>query len=282
MTASRDAAALIGHAIAERLAVRRQDRPVVVGICGAQGSGKSTVTRTLADGLEAAGRRTAVLSLDDLYLSRAAREQMARTVHPLFRTRGVPGTHDVPLGLAVFASLLGGKQVALPRFDKAADTVMDRRRWQPVDGSVEVVLFEGWCVGAVPEPAAALDEPVNALERDDDADMLWRRTANDRLAGDYQELFDCLDLLVLLAAPGFHVVADWRRQQERELCARTGRRGMTDRDIDRFILFYERISRHILRTMPDYADLTLYLDERRAVTDVAVAGATFAGASHAG
>jgi D-glycerate 3-kinase len=150
----------------------RLGRPVVVGLCGSQGSGKSTMAAFLQGLLEAAGRTVAVLSLDDLYLSHAARAELARTRHPLFATRGVPGTHDVALGLRTLDALTRTEQpgeTRLPRFDKAADDPFPQAAWPAQPSPVDVVLFEGWCVGAQAEPASALEPPVNALERDEDA-----------------------------------------------------------------------------------------------------------------
>jgi D-glycerate 3-kinase len=175
--------------LAARIAAVTMGPAFVVGVCGPQGSGKTTTVRVLAALLEAQGLKVATLSLDDLYLTLADREALARDVHPLLRTRGVPGTHDVGLGLAVLDGLAGEGETALPRFDKAADDRAPAGTWPTVAGPVDVVLFEGWCVGARPEPAEALREPVNGLERDRDSDGVWRAYVNAALAGPYRALF---------------------------------------------------------------------------------------------
>lgn len=166
----------------EAAAAQSPDRPLVVGICGAQGSGKSTLVARLAQRLD----RVATLSLDDLYLTRAEREALARDVHPLLRTRGVPGTHDIDLGMAVMASLDRGAAVRLPRFDKAIDDRSPETSWPTAAANTRVMLFEGWCVGALPQESEALAEPANALEREEDRDGTWRRYVNDMLAGPYR------------------------------------------------------------------------------------------------
>ena len=132
----------------------------------------------------------------------------------------------------------------------------------------QVLLFEGWCVGARPQPAQALLAPVNALEEAEDPQGIWRRYANEALAGDYQRLFARIDALTLLAAPGFEVVFDWRMQQERQLreSAGTGASAVMDEaGVARFIQHYERLTRHILAEMPGRADLTVRLDRNRAI-----------------
>lgn len=245
----------------------------VLGLCGAQGSGKSTLAAVLTQRLEDQGRRVAVLSLDDLYLSRARRAEQARDAHPLLAVRGPPGTHDVDAGARLLDALTAGHPVRLPRFDKAEDTPAPLESWAKVDGPVDVVIFEGWCVGATPEPDEALAAPVNALEAEDDPNGFWRRAVNDALAGPYAEMFSRIDRLVMLAAPSFDVVRAWRTQQEHDLKrrlaaeGRTGGHVMSDADIARFIQHYERLTRHMLRDMPGRADLVLHLDETRRLKD---------------
>lgn len=239
-------------------------RPVVIGLCGTQASGKSTLARALEAKLSGEGIATATLSLDDLYLTHAERAELARTVHPLLATRGVPGTHDIALGLSVIAALRAGEPVALPRFDKGRDDRAPRGDWPNAPQDCAVLLFEGWCVGATPQEEAALAEPVNALERDEDAGGQWRAYANAQLAGDYQRLFGTIDRLVLLAAPGFEAVFDWRMQQEQELVGRPGARVMDAAGLARFISHYERLTRHILHEMPARADLLIEIDRDRA------------------
>lgn len=253
--------------LADRIAAVAMGPAFVVGICGPQGSGKTTTVRVVAALLAARGLKVATLSLDDLYLPRADREALAREVHPLLRTRGVPGTHDVALGVAVLDSLAGEGETALPRFDKAADDRAPVEAWPVVAGSVDIVLFEGWCVGARPEPLQALAAPVNALERERDPDDVWRAHVNAALAGPYRALFARLDLLVLFTAPDFETVLAWRREQEaklRDRLAATGRSGaMTDDEIALFVQHYERLTRHIAREMPARADIVVALDKDR-------------------
>lgn len=269
-------------AVAEWLQAKRAaaGQPIMLGLCGAQGSGKSTMALALAAALErAAGLKVANLSLDDFYLSRRVRAMLAQDVHPLFASRGVPGTHDVGLALDVIGDLRAaseGSAVKLPRFDKATDDVVAASGWPTFTGRADIILLEGWCVGARPEPEAALAEPINPLEREEDAEGLWRSTVNARLADDYQTMFEGLDLLLLIAAPSFDAVFAWRREQERKLAARVAASGgadgaiMDDAAVARFIMHYERLTRHILSEMPDRADGILALDADRVVRSLAL------------
>lgn len=256
----------LADALCKRIeeAVRSASRlPLVVGICGAQGSGKSTLAAHLAERLGGTGLRLATLSLDDLYKTRSERQRMAREVHPLFATRGVPGTHDVALGLDTISALERGEAAPLPRFDKGADDRAPREAWPLAPEATQVLLLEGWCVGARPQPD--VPHPVNALEAQEDPSGLWRRHANAALAGEYQHLFARIGLLVLLAAPGWEVVARWREQQEAELRAKGGAAVMNPAAVSRFIQHYERLTRWILEEMPMRADLTVRLGPDREV-----------------
>ncbi|MBA3054743.1 MAG: kinase [Sphingomonadales bacterium] len=241
----------------------------IFGLCGAQGSGKSTLARALVAALTARGKRAAALSLDDLYLTHAERAGLGRSVHPLFATRGVPGTHDIPLGLALFDALARGEPAALPRFSNAADDRLPPAEWPHAPAGLEVLVFEGWCVGARPQDEAALAVPVNDLERMEDADARWRTHANTCLGGPYQRLFARLDALMLLAAPSFAVIARWRLEQEQDLAP--GAR-MDAAAVARFVGFYERLTRHMLAEMPARADLVAPLDEMRRPVTLTQAG----------
>lgn len=257
-------------------------RCLVIGINGTQGSGKSSMVALLAQALVTGfGLRPALLSIDDLYLTRAERRRLAAERHPLLATRGVPGTHDVDLGVATIKALCAageGEQVAIPRFDKATDDRRPVEESATVTGPFDVVLFEGWCVGTLPQNGAVLRQPINALEANEDADGRWRGYVNEQLARPYRRLFGLLDALVLLQAPSFDCVFAWRQEQEQKLAgfvqAQSSKAptsgvqapGLMDDDaLRRFISHYERLTRHNLQTLPERADLVLLLDDRRRI-----------------
>ena len=250
----------------------RAGRAIVVGVTGGQGSGKSTLCTLLAVVLrEAFHAGAACFSLDDLYHTRSERRRLGVEVHPLFATRGPPGTHDAALGLAIIDRLLSqsaGQRTVLPSFDKATDERRPHDAGPVHEGPVDYLLFEGWCVGARAQSAAALRAPANALERDEDAGGRWRGAVNDALAGPYRALFARIDVQIMLRIDGMARVFEWRRLQEEKLRRRVEREGsggapsrvMNDAELDRFIAHYERITRHLLEEMPGRADIVIDID----------------------
>jgi D-glycerate 3-kinase len=240
----------------------KRARPVVIGVNGAQGSGKTTITLFLAECLRRDfGLRVATLSLDDLYLGKEARVALAGHTHPLLQTRGVPGTHDVALGKAILRELTSNSddhRVSLPIFDKATDDLLPQSEWKSIEAPVDIVLFEGWCVGARPQRDADLRDPINALEARDDTDGRWRSFVNRNLKNDYADLFSRLDALVMLRIPSFDKVLEWRGLQEQKM---PGEPAMDNTGLREFIMHFERLTRHMLARMPDYADTVIDLDD---------------------
>ena len=241
---------------------------MLLGINGAQGTGKSTLADFLQLAMEQQhGWRVAVLSIDDFYLTKTERRALAREVHPLLATRGVPGTHDVAMlsvCLDALRDLGPGDEFALPRFDKAEDDRANQKDWPRVAGPIDLIILEGWCVGSVAQDEAELTTAINALERDRDTTGAWRHYANDRLRTDYAQLFARIEVMVFLQAPGFDAIYRWRLEQEHKLAASAaeGASGiMTDEQVAEFIEFYERITRNNLLQLPRSADVIFELDQ---------------------
>ncbi len=264
--------------VADHVASKCARRPIVLGINGGQGTGKSTMALFLCHLLESERKlKVAVLSIDDLYLTRAARIELAETVHPLLVTRGVPGTHDPKLGLKVIEQLMSAtptQKIPLPRFNKAVDDRVPENQWPLFEGKADVVILEGWCVGATPQPEAELTQPVNALEGDEDADGAWRRYVNEQLAGPYRPLFECIDALIVLKAPGMECIREWRGEQEAKLRAKLEASAedmgqlMDDAAIDRFIAHYQRLTQHQWQQLPKTADAVLDLAVDHSITRI--------------
>lgn len=232
-------------------------------IAGLQGSGKSTLAVQIADAAATRNLHAVVLSIDDFYLDRPARLSLGHGIHPLLATRGPPGTHDVALACKVIDSLLQHRPVALPRFDKVADVRLPESEWPRID-RCDLVIFEGWFLHVPAQDDADLEPPLNALERNKDGDCVWRRYCNAALRDAYTPLWSRLPRLVFLQPPAFDVVPDWRWQQELTLQHNNpGRDVMTRAQVDRFVQFFERTSRHALRTLTSLASRVIRLDEAR-------------------
>lgn len=217
---------------------RHPGKPALVGVAGAQGSGKSYHCRAFT---AEHAPNVAHFSLDDVYLTRAERMALAKSVHPLFSTRGPPGTHDLALATRVLDALDAGEPVLLPRFDKSRNDRSPEGDWPGFAGRADVVLFDGWCVGALPIEDSA---PINALEAEADAESVWRRAVQANLES-YQSFFDRFDAFIYLQAPNFEIVERWRGEQEEAMLGRA-MTGIESAALRRFIQHYERITRHML------------------------------------
>ena len=258
--------------LAAKIAVWRREagRAIVVGVNGGQGSGKTTLCRFLEQCLlPEAGLTAVTASLDDFYLPKEDRAALAGSVHPLFATRGVPGTHDAAAMKHALTALKGGQPVTMPVFDKARDDRAPVTDWRRVETAPDVILFEGWCVGAAPQAETALTAPVNVLERDEDANGVWRRYANERLRAEYAEVFGLIDRLVMLRAPDMATILANRLEQERKLRAArpSGEGVMDDAAVVRFVQFYERLTRSMLEEMPARTDAVYDLAGLRQIQD---------------
>lgn len=265
----------------------QQQGPLVVGINGAQGAGKSTLFNLLEvileDGFDL---RVVGLSIDDLYKTRADRQALSHKVHDLFKTRGVPGTHDVELGIELLRSLKGefgsdAKNVKIPVFDKSIDDRCPPALWQEWHGDADIIVLEGWCVGAGPQPEVELAEHINDLERSEDPNCIWRNYVNKQLEGSYKELFAMIDVLIMLKVPSMESVFEWRSQQEEKLAERVRYfyntqqptqhlRIMNEREIRRFIQHYERLTRNMLEEMPERADICLELNQNHKTSRIRI------------
>ena len=252
------------------------ETPPLVGFSGCQGSGKSTLVALIAKVMrEVHGVSTVVLSLDDFYLTKAARSALAESIHPLFATRGVPGTHDLALLNETITALRqpeAGGTVPVPAFDKALDDRTEMVHWRQVSAPVQLIVLEGWCVGLSPQQESELEAPINPMEAEQDPSLSWRGEVNRQLATEYADLFGKLDALLLLQAPSFDAVFEWRWEQEQRLSEQFQQDHpdspdptMSRAEVADFILHYQRLTEHGLKTLPDRADFVWELATDRSV-----------------
>lgn len=252
--------------VADRAAA---EAPLVVGVNGAQGSGKSTLAQIVALALrQVHGLETCLLSLDDFYLTHAVRQQLARDIHPMCATRGVPGTHDIPLMETVLEALAQGRQVSLPKFDKLADDRMPSGIWPEATKRPDVIILEGWCVGLRAEDVPPWQGPINTLEEVEDPTGEWFAWSLATLARDYAAIWNRIDLLVSIEVPDLDTVIASRLAQEKGLAADSDRPRMDRKAIVRFVQHYERYTRALWASMPERADMLFRRDRDFAFTHV--------------
>lgn len=241
----------------------------LIGISGGQGAGKSTLAKCVVAACEQVGKRAMSLSLDDFYRTRVERAELAQKVHPLLAIRGVPGTHDVALCIRTVNELLSDVALRVPRFDKGRDDRYPLDEWDTVRGPFDVVILEGWCVGAPEQPQDRLNVPCNELESIKDPQQIWRSFVNDQLRSEYQDLWRLIDDLIFLAVPNLAAVKRWRGQQEmqRPVGLRMGAPEIAD-----FVAHYERLTCWMLDEMPAIADVVGVLGEAHDLTGITKRG----------
>ncbi|MEH2115874.1 glycerate kinase [Nostoc sp.] len=221
-----------------KLALHRQQlgRPLIQGILGGQGTGKTTTCKILSLILDRLGYRTVSLSLDDLYKTYSDRLLLTQQ-DPRLIWRGPPGTHDVDLGLKVLDQIRQSQSsVLVPRFDKSAYEGAGDRTTPEIVTGVDIVLFEGWFVGVRPiEPNIFDTAPPPILT---EKDRVFARDMNHRLQ-DYLPLWERLDSLILLYPTDYRCSLEWRKQAEQEMIA-GGKSGMSNAEIEEFVNYFWR------------------------------------------
>ena len=246
--------------------IYKKDKKIkIVGLSGGQGAGKSTITGILKFILRRKyGLDLCVFSIDDFYKTKAERKKMSKNIHPLFLTRGVPGTHDLSLINKTIKKLRkrNFKTVFIPKFDKSIDDRSRKSKWQKIKNPPNVIIFEGWCVGAKHQKSSDLKKSLNLIERKYDLDLSWRKTVNNCLKNQYKKLFNKIDKLVYLKAPSFDYIFKWRLLQEKKMkLTIKSKKIMSKSQIKEFIMFYERITKHMMKNYSKISDLTVFLDK---------------------
>ena len=245
---------------------KKDNKIKIIGLSGGQGAGKSTITGILKFILKKKyGLELCVFSIDDFYKTKAERNKMSKNTHPLFLTRGVPGTHDINLISKTFKSLKKKvfKPVLIPKFDKSIDDRFKKSKWTRVKKAPSVIIFEGWCIGARHQKDRDLKKPLNFIEKKYDNNLKWRKKVNNQLKNNYKKLFNKMDKLVYLKAPSFNHIFQWRLQQEQKLkLTSKNKKTMSKSKIREFIMFYERITKQMMKDFSNISDLTIFLDKK--------------------
>ncbi len=239
-------------------------KTLFLGLSGGQGSGKTTVTAILKIILGKFFKRTVyTMSIDDFYKTLKERNQISRTIHPLFKTRGVPGTHDVNLIKKLFNFIRRKKfrKFKLPRFDKSIDDRFEEKYWNTIKKRPEIVILEGWCIGAKPQSNSLIKKPINILERKEDKNFIWRNYVNKKLKIEYKKIFNMLDHVIFIRVPNFKMVLKWRLLQESKLKKKSylNKKIMSHTQIKRFVMFYQRITLQMIKDLSKCASMVIVL-----------------------
>ena len=248
-------------------------KPIIIGLAGGQGTGKTTISSIINLILVKYFKlKVFKISIDDFYKTRKERYKLSKKVHPLLMTRGVPGTHDIDLILRFFKIIKkrNFKSLSLPKFDKSIDDRFNKNQWYKIKSKPDVVIFEGWCVGAKSQKNIELKKPINSLEKMEDKSMKWRKYVNFQLAGKYKTFHNMIDCLLYLKAKNFSLLRRWRLKQEKKLFLKSKNKKnlkiMNKNQVLNFMMTYQRITEHMFKTATKYSSIVMSLNGHHQIT----------------
>jgi D-glycerate 3-kinase len=250
-------------------------KTLIIGLAGGQGSGKTTVSSILSIILKKFFKLNVfVISIDDFYKTRKGRRMLSKKKHPLLMTRGVPGTHDINLMLSFFKRIKSKKfkSLEVPRFNKAIDDRYSKSLWYKIKTKPDVVIFEGWCVGARAQSSNQLKKPINFLEKVYDQETKWRIHVNNQLKTKYKKLFNQIDGLLYLKVKNFNLLRKWRLKQERKLWVKTKNKKnlkiMSSSDIINFMQSYQRITEQMFKDALKSSSIIMNLNSNHQIEKI--------------
>ena len=252
---------------------KKKGKTLLVGLSASQGSGKTTVAAILSIILKIFFKRnTCVISIDDFYKTLSDRKKMAENKHLLFKTRGVPGTHDIDLIKNFFSATKKKKfkKIKLPKFNKSIDDRLKKNNWHNIKKKPEIVILEGWCVGAKAKSNSSLQKPINFLEKNEDKNLIWRKFVNDRLKKEYKSVFAMIDHFIFMKVPNFKMVFKWRLLQEHKMKKKhnSNKKIMSNNEIKRFIMHYERITLQMIKDLSKSASIVMLLKKNHQINKI--------------
>tara|TARA_B100000886_G_C20407074_1_gene485309 strand:+ start:401 stop:1306 length:906 start_codon:yes stop_codon:yes gene_type:complete len=259
----------ICHRIFKKFSKKKQT--IIIGLSGGQGSGKTTIAKILSIILNTKyGLKVTTFSIDDFYKTIKSRQKMSNKYSKLFLTRGVPGTHDTRLLLKCINGLKNKKftRIMIPKFDKSIDNRLPQKKWTIIKKKPNIIIFEGWCVGCESETQKNLKNPLNNLEKKEDKDLSWRVKVNDEIKKNYFKIFKKIDEQIFLKVPSFSYVIKWRLLQEKKLAINSsGNKIMNKNEIKRFVMFYERITKNMIKNFNNFSTV-ISLDKKHRLKSI--------------
>ena len=250
-------------------------RPYFVGLAGGQGTGKTTISSLIRIILIKYFKlKVFRISIDDFYKTRKERISLSKRIHPMLLIRGVPGTHDINMMLSFFKKVKSKKfkRLKLPTFSKAIDDRSNKKSWYELNEKPDVIIFEGWCVGAKSETNNTLKKTINLMEKVKDQKKIWRKYVNYQLKSKYKNLYSQLNCLIYLKAKNFNLLQKWRLKQERKLWIKSKMKSnskiMSKGDVINFMQTYQRITQNMFRYTPKYASIILNLNTNHQIKSV--------------
>ena len=247
-------------------------KPYFVGLAGGQGTGKTTTSSLIKIILSKYFKLNVFrISIDDFYKTRKERISLSKRVHPMLLTRGVPGTHDINMMLNFFKKSKSKKfkRLKLPTFNKAIDDRFSKKHWYDLKKKPDIIIFEGWCVGARSEKNNSLKRAINLMEKTKDQKQIWRKYVNNQLKSKYKKLYSQLNCLIYLKAKNFSLLQKWRLKQERKLLINSKKNSntkiMSKEDVLSFMQTYQRITQNMFKYMPKYASIIINLNSNHQI-----------------
>ena len=249
--------------------------PLIIGLAGGQGTGKTTIASIISLILKKYFKlKVFKISIDDFYKTRNERKKISKSIHPLLMIRGVPGTHDYKI-IYEFFKKIKNKKIAkfrLPKFDKSKDERYNKKFWYKIYSKPDVIIFEGWCVGAKSQKNSKLIKSINSLEKISDQNFVWRKYVNLQLKKNYKNLFKQIDEIIYLKANNFKILQKWRIKQEKVLWLKSKNkrslRIMNRSDIINFMQTYQRITQNMFKDAPKYASIVIKLNSNHQINSI--------------
>ena len=247
-------------------------KPYFVGLAGGQGTGKTTTSSLIKIILSKYFKLDVFrISIDDFYKTRKERISLSKRIHPMLMTRGVPGTHDINMMLNFFKKSKSKKfkRLKLPIFNKAIDDRFSKKHWYDLKKKPDVIIFEGWCVGAKSEKNNTLKKTINSMEKTKDQKQIWRKYVNDQLKSKYKKLYSQLNCLIYLKAKDFSLLQKWRLKQERKLWVKSKKnlntKIMSKDNVLTFMQTYQRVTQNMFKYTPKYASVIINLNSNHQI-----------------